>query len=222
MICKNLSTYFDFYRNIYQIKHKNNNKKQQKKINKEMSKFKESKKEKQERLEAEKKKIDQIFRQFDTDGSGEIDKDEFIAGMKHYFCLDNMGPEGDELNCIFEVIFKFCDKSSFFHKRNGQLDKKEFEKIVLAFPKRQITTQNIAEILGETLFNIIDDNGNGYISRREMRSFCHKVNKKDDDPIEMFKGVTFKEIDYNHDKNINKQEFSFWFWSQLMNPVDKK
>ena len=179
-----------------------------------MSKLKESKQERKERLEIQRAVIQRIFNQFDTDGSGEIDKDEFMAGMKAYFNLEETECP-NEFNDIFEAIFKVSDKASFFHKRNGQLDKKEFERIVLAFPESLVG--NPQDIVAETLFNIIDVNRNGSISKKEFQDFCYKVNRDKKDQIALFKNIDFSNIDFNSDGDVSKEEFVFWFWSERVN-----
>ena len=179
-----------------------------------MSKLKESKKEKQERLEIQKQVIRRIFEQFDTDGSGEIDKDEFIEGMKNYFQLDET-PNPNEFNEIFEAIFKVSDKASIFRKRNGQLDIKEFTRIVLAFPENLVNSPQ--DIVAETLFNIIDENRNGSISKKEFQDFCYKVNRDKKDQLELFKNVDFSNVDFNSDGSVSKDEFILWFWSERLN-----
>ena len=61
-------------------------------------------KEEQERIQ--KIIIERIFNEFDKDDSGEIDKDEFIQGMKRYLRLDFVA-ESDEYDEVLSAIFKF-------------------------------------------------------------------------------------------------------------------
>ena len=168
-------------------------------------------KEEQERIQ--KIIIERIFNEFDKDDSGEIDKDEFIQGMKRYLRLDFVA-ESDEYDEVLSAIFKFWDKASFFRKRNNKLDKKEFTAVALAFPEH--LSPNASIVLAETLFNLIDENGNGSISKKEFKKFVDKVNKNDGDPIEIFKNVDFNTIDTNTSGDSTKNEFISWFWNGLM------
>ena len=180
-----------------------------------MSKLKESKKEKQERLEIQRIQIQRVFTRFDTDGSGEIDEDEFLEGMKVYFELhETKNPK--EFDDIFRAMFKVADKARFMKKRNKQLDIKEFERIVLAFPQN-LCALPIHDLIGETLFNFIDTNKSGSISKKEIKEFCQRVNKDKDDQIEMFKHLNFDGVDFNGDGHVSKDEFVLWFWSEVIN-----
>ena len=173
--------------------------------------MKSSRKNRKELQQKEKERIRDIFNQFDTDHSDSIDKNEFLAGMKSYFNLTDMSYE-NEFDHIFVTIFNLADKASLFKKKDSKLDLKEFTKIIKSIPSEfnseSFSTMSSRSIIGETLFNMIDDNGNGSISKSEFKKLCTYLNidKKQSNSV-------FKEIDGDKSNSVGLQEFLNWFES---------
>ena len=171
-----------------------------------------SRKDKKQLQESEKQRIKEIFQSFDTDGSGDIDKNEFLEGMKGYFNLTNMSYAND-FDHIFVTIFNLADKASLFRKKNGTLDVKEFTKVIKAIPSdfnpNDMTDINQQRIIGETLFNMIDDNGNQSISKSEFQKLCKYLNYD-----KKTTSSAYKTIDEDNSHSISLEEFLRWFGEQ--------
>ena len=156
---------------------------------------------------AEKKaRIKRIFETFDEDGNGTIEEHEFINGMGNYFNLQSTD-DPQQFDSMFHVIFKMCDKSGIFKRKDNKLDLGEFTRIVEAFPTD--LTMDITRLIGITLFNIIDKNRNGDISRSEMTAFLKNFNY-DRKAIKNF----MKALDEDKNGKISLDEFLLWFENQ--------
>ncbi|ELP85034.1 caltractin, putative [Entamoeba invadens IP1] len=136
-----------------------------------------------------------LFEILDTDHSGKIDKDEFVTGMRKWTGL------GEEYNESFEFIFGAVDGQGFFNSKDGLLNLSEFEKVCAAIPKFSKSKQ---DMINQTVFNLVDDNGDGNVSKKEIRKFLELIGQKyTDDEFE----TLYKEIDANGDGVIQKEEF---------------
>lgn len=167
-----------------------------------------------ESKEQKRQRILKIFNEFDEDGSGTIDDEEFVKGMSNYFNISSLGNK-DQYNQIFLIIFKMCDKAKFFKRNDGVLDFNEFERIVDAFPPAQ-TNASPNVLIGTTLFNIVDGNRSGRISRREMSAFLKYFKFKKED-IKKF----MKALDTDRSGKIELDEFLEWFKSYDVTNVDE-
>ena len=128
--------------------------------------------------------------------------------MNLHFQLENSKDE-DKYNSIFMTIFNLADKASLFKKKNGELDLKEFTRVIKAIPKDSIGTDASENIISDTLFNMIDVDHSGYISKSEFTKFCKQMNKGKGEIKE-----TFSRMDVDNSGNIDKDEFAIWFFNQ--------
>ena len=171
-----------------------------------MNQAKMTRKERKEFKEKQKEEIEELFRKIDTDDSGEIDEEEFIAGMRKQFRVENTKNES-RYDSIFVTLLHMADRGSIFRRKNGALDLKEFTKIVQAFPENYDSLEP-QEIIGYTLFNMIDGNGNGTISKSEFTKFCKQMGKSSSESK-----AQFKDIDTDKSNGISKEEFVSWFYN---------
>ena len=139
--------------------------------------------------------FEKFFEEFDTNGDGVVDKNEFIAGMKKVTGLVS-GYDG-----IFGFIFNCVDESEIFHKKSGKLNKKEFARICKILPQDCSNKQYMVHYM---TFKLVDSNDNGEIDKKEMKGFLKKINavSKPDD-IQLI----FDRIDTNGDGVISFEEF---------------
>jgi calcium-dependent protein kinase len=93
---------------------------------------------------------------------------------------------------IYEEIMQTLDKNF-----NGVIDYSEF--LVAAADKEQLLNQNNLKLA----FNLMDADGNGSITRQELRNVFETSEKKDE---ELWNQI-FKEVDANGDGAITFDEF---------------
>lgn len=123
-----------------------------------------------------------VFKEFDIDGDGWIQEAELRAVM------GKMGqqPTDDELH----AMFKAADTNG-----DGKIDFEEFISIAKANP----LSLSLKSVFGE-----LDVDGDGYITRSEMRQAFDKMGHSlSDDEI----NAIFRQCDVNQDGKINFDEF---------------
>ena len=149
------------------------------------------------------KEINQLFQSIDIDHSGYIDEKEFISYFQSYFKLDS----NDEKNSFYQelsLVFYLSDKDSLFTKKDNKISKKEFTNIYFAIPIKR--GQSKRALIGEFLFNIIDDNKSGKINEKELKQFSKLLYENDD-----FNSNFLIELDKNGDGKIDLKEFLKWY-----------
>ncbi|VDM97382.1 unnamed protein product [Thelazia callipaeda] len=123
-----------------------------------------------------------IFQEFDLNGDGYIQKDELNAAMIR------MGqcPTEEELNAMFNAAD--TDK-------DGNIDFNEFLSIAVANPQ---------SLSLKAVFDELDVNGDGFITRSELRTAFQRMghNLSDSD----IKAI-YNQVDVNRDGKINLEEF---------------
>ncbi|VDN59313.1 unnamed protein product, partial [Dracunculus medinensis] len=123
-----------------------------------------------------------IFREFDLNGDGFIQKDELKAVMV------KMGqcPTDEELNAMFIA----ADKD-----RDGNIDFNEFLSIAHANP---------LSLSMKAVFDELDVDGDGFVTRSELRTAFQRMghNLTDSD----IKAI-YHHVDINNDGKINFEEF---------------
>ena len=145
--------------------------------------------------------LNQLFEEIDTDRNGGIDIQEFFEFLVRHF---RMGEEGDNYIRVFQSIFTMCDTETLFHKKDNLIDKKEFVRIYNAFPEKD-SNLSMRGLIGTFLFNIIDENRSGKISK-EMEKFTSTMDM-DKEATKVF----MKQLDLNGDGKIDKNEFLSWY-----------
>ncbi|KAK0397160.1 hypothetical protein QR680_002012 [Steinernema hermaphroditum] len=123
-----------------------------------------------------------IFREFDLNGDGYIQKDELKAVMIKM----GQSPTEEELNAMFTA----ADKD-----RDGNIDFNEFLSIAHANP---------LSLSLRAVFDELDVDGDGFITRSELRiAFQRMGHTLSDQDIK----AIYKHVDINQDGKINFEEF---------------
>ncbi|CAD5209671.1 unnamed protein product [Bursaphelenchus xylophilus] len=123
-----------------------------------------------------------IFREFDLNGDGYIQKNELKAVMTKM----GQSPTEEELNAMFNTADKDND---------GNIDFNEFLTIARANP---------LSLSLRAVFEELDVDGDGHITRSELRTAFQRMGHNLTD--QEIKAI-YKHVDINHDGKINFQEF---------------
>lgn len=130
--------------------------------------------------------LKEVFIRFDESGDGHLQLEEIQKGLKQV-----LGHVKGSMK-IYEEIMQTLDKNF-----NGVIDYSEF--LVAAADKEQLLNQNNLKLA----FNLMDADGNGSITRQELRNVFETSEKKDE---ELWNQI-FKEVDANGDGAITFDEF---------------
>ncbi|KAF8353797.1 cal-5, partial [Pristionchus pacificus] len=123
-----------------------------------------------------------IFKEFDLNGDGYIQKDELKAVMQKM----GQSPTDEEL----EAMFLAADKDN-----DGNIDFTEFLTIAHANP---------LSLSLRSVFDELDVDGDGHITRSELRTAFQRMGHALSD--QDIKAI-YKHVDVNNDGKINFQEF---------------
>uniref|UniRef100_A0A8R1DF00 EF-hand domain-containing protein n=1 Tax=Caenorhabditis japonica TaxID=281687 RepID=A0A8R1DF00_CAEJA len=123
-----------------------------------------------------------IFREFDLNGDGFIQREELRAVMQKM----GQSPTEDELDAMFQA----ADKD-----RDGNIDFEEFLVIARANP---------LSLSLKAVFEELDVDGDGYITRSELRTAFQRMGHSLSD--QDIKAI-YRHVDANNDGKINFQEF---------------
>ncbi|CAI5455975.1 unnamed protein product [Caenorhabditis angaria] len=123
-----------------------------------------------------------IFREFDLNGDGFIQREELRAVMQKM----NQSPTEEEL----DAMFRSADKDN-----DGNIDFTEFLVIARANP---------ISLTLRAVFDELDVDGDGYITRSELRTAFQRMGHSLSD--QDIKAI-YKHVDQNNDGRINFDEF---------------
>jgi calcium-dependent protein kinase len=132
------------------------------------------------------KELKEVFIRFDESGDGHLQLDEVQKGLKQV-----LGHVKGSLR-IYDEIMSTLDKNC-----NGVIDYSEF--LVAAADKEMLLNHSNLQLA----FNLMDANGNGSLSRQELKNVFETSEKKDE---ELWKTI-FDEVDADGDGAITFQEF---------------
>ena len=132
------------------------------------------------------KELKEVFIKFDESGDGHLQLDEIQKGLKQV-----LGHVKGAMK-IYEEIMNTLDKNC-----NGVIDYSEF--LVAAADKETLLNNNNLMLA----FNLMDADGNGSISRQELKNVFETSEKKDE---ELWTEI-FDEVDVNGDGAITFEEF---------------
>ena len=110
------------------------------------------------------KELKEVFIRFDESGDGHLQLDEVQKGLKQV-----LGHVKGSMK-IYDEIMQTLDKNC-----NGVIDYSEF--LVAAADKEMLLNMTNMELA----FNLMDADGNGSISRQELRNVFETNEKKDDE-----------------------------------------
>ena len=151
----------------------------------------------------EKTRIKEIFNIFDSDKNGKIDPEEFMKGMRLYLNIGTID-QPSEYDSVFMDIFNLCDKQGIFKKKDGNLDFKEFTRVVEAVPN-PLSSNKLLNV-GITMFNILDKDHSKSISMKEFQKYADATGLSQK---ELNKFV--KQMDNDGNGQIEMNEFVDWF-----------
>ena len=130
--------------------------------------------------------LKEVFIVFDESGDGHLQLDEIQKGLKQV-----LGHVKGSMK-VYEVIMATLDKNC-----NGVIDYSEF--LVAAADKELLL--NLSNL--KLAFGLMDADGNGSISRQELRNVFETTEKKDE---ELWTQI-FNEVDVDNDGAIDFEEF---------------
>ncbi|RZB39014.1 EF-hand 7 domain containing protein [Asbolus verrucosus] len=157
----------------------------------------------------------QIWREYDTDGSGYIEADE----LKNF--LRDLLKEAKKINDVSEdKLIEYTDTmlQVFDSNKDGRLQLSEMAKLLPVkenFLCRQVfkgATKLTKDDI-ERVFALYDRDNNGTIENEELRGFLKdllELVKKDYDAQDLldFEETILRGVDYNQDGKINKKELT--------------
>jgi calcium-dependent protein kinase len=132
------------------------------------------------------KELKDVFIRFDESGDGHLQLEEIQKGLKEV-----LGHVKGSMK-IYEEIMQSLDKNC-----NGVIDYSEF--LVAAADKEQLLNKSNLMLA----FQLMDADGNGSISRQELRNVFETSEKKD----EQLWNEIFNEVDADGDGAITFDEF---------------
>ena len=98
-----------------------------------------------------------------------------------------------------------CDTGGWFiFWSDGKLDLDEFERVVNAMPLP--LTHDIKTNIGTMMFNIIDKDHSGHITKSEIKQFLKNCDFITETPDQLM-----QKLDFNRDNRISFNEFESWF-----------
>lgn len=156
-----------------------------------------------ETKEERKRRIKETFEKFDEDKSGTIEVNELVNGLSSLFNVDTL-PAPETYKKFFVTIFNICDKGGMFRRKDQKLELDEFERIADAMPLQ--ISRNVKSDMAKMLFNIIDKDKSGSISKKEVAKFL-KYSDFAQKSVEQF----IADLDKNGDGEIDFVEFLLWF-----------
>jgi len=135
------------------------------------------------------KTLEDVFKLFDKDGSGCIDKTELAKGLQVLGC----NPTVDEIQSLMAE----ADSKG---KPNGRLEFEEFSELIAAHR----ITRDVEMASLHSAFEVFDKNNNGYIDKEELREALTTLGfgKLTDEEVNNL----YAEVDVNDDNFISVNE----------------
>ena len=110
-----------------------------------------------------------LFESCDQDGSGYVDKEEFITMMFKHFKIEG---ENEQISSILDDIFTMVDGKGLFNRKNGKLNFKEFYNVVSLLPEKFVSPMRSCVYV---LFRLVDKDNSGDVSRKELKTYFSKI-----------------------------------------------
>lgn len=149
------------------------------------------------------RKIQTLFKRFDADNSGSIESSDFDKWAEKLIALGNLNADQskglkDNINSIWQTYFQPADVDG-----DGKITCQELiehiKKVIGDASKRQVIENALP-----TIFDSIDANKDGGISKSEFGNYFKSLNITDQSVIDQ----VFDSMDINKDGDLSKQEFS--------------
>ena len=117
----------------------------------------------------DKQKAKELFESCDKNGSGYVDRTEFVHMMLYFFELKE---DDEQISNLLDDIFTMVDGKGLFNRKDGKLNFNEFYKVVSLIPNYYVAP---IRSLGYVLFNLVDKNSSGDVSKKEIKSYFDKI-----------------------------------------------
>jgi Ca2+-binding EF-hand superfamily protein len=138
--------------------------------------------------------MENFFKHFDRDGSGDIDADE----MKQV--LQSLGDFGDEIDDLVKTLMSLVDRDG-----DGQLGLPEFRVLMALALKKPSPEEEKDEM--ECFFNQFDDDRSGFVDIPEMKKKFDELGcNLDEEELRDIVYETFKKPK----EKLTCEEFTFW------------
>lgn len=109
-----------------------------------------------------------LMLQFKIDSAGYVSKESFVEGIKSIFKIGD-----DSFNHLILDIFTLVDGKGMFNSKDDRLNKKELDFVINAIPTAEVEEVYLA--LAETVFNIVNKNGDAVLDINEFREYITKI-----------------------------------------------
>ncbi|MFF0298568.1 EF-hand domain-containing protein [Kitasatospora sp. NPDC004614] len=165
--------------------------------------------------EFQRSKLTTMFQAFDTDRNGYLDQDDFQDLADRWHRLPRVADDPELAARVTEVTLGWWDHLSAAADRDGDgrvgLDE------ILAMVDRLPAMLEYVNATSDAVFDAVDENGDGRISRAEHR---HLVDTWHGRAIDT--GDVFDQLDRDGDGHLGRSEFAL-LWAQFWisdNPTD--
>eukprot|EP00900_Chrysochromulina_parva_P027988 jgi/Chrpa1/9823/Chrysochromulina_OHIO_Genome00019403-RA len=170
---------------------------------------------KRKKEEEQQQQVDRYMTEYDKDGSGVLDKEEFTALLKAVFASYADAINGD----VIDKLIKSCESQGGITKENISRVTRKYA----AYLKEMAA----AATARESIFNRFDTDGDGTISKQEMLpilKLCAKMIKGvPENEVDMGDvDAVFSAADSDHSGSIDTEEFKIALasWKESMADVD--
>ncbi|MDF9810833.1 EF-hand domain-containing protein [Streptomyces sp. SPB162] len=152
-------------------------------------------------------KVEGMFAAFDADGDGYLRRDDFEALVIRWGRLPGVEPGTDLRARVEEVVMGWWEglRTVGDADRDGRVDIDELLALVDLLP----TMREAVTATADTLFDAVDENGDGRISRSEHRRLIETWHGQSIDTDEVF-----DLLDLDGDGYLSRPEFAV-LWSQF-------
>ncbi|MFD8478227.1 EF-hand domain-containing protein [Kitasatospora sp. NPDC059673] len=165
--------------------------------------------------EFQRNKLTTMFQAFDTDRNGYLDQDDFQDLADRWHRLPRVAADPELAARVKEVTLGWWDHLSAVADRDGDgrvgLDE------ILAMVDRLPAMLDYVNATSDAVFDAVDENGDGRISRAEHRRLVDTWHGRAIDT-----GDVFDQLDRDGDGRLGRSEFAL-FWAQFWisdNPAD--